>query len=159
MKFLVAVLLSLASLSSTLGAPDCKCRTPEPNETTHWVGNLETVFRERKAYRVMRGVVVKPNGKPLGDALVEVFTHPEYLLEAAPTGKRGRDKQRRVAACKTDADGKFCFTKLPPGRYELRASSDDTMTGWNASQVYVVINPHGRRSKRKEIRVEMTLGI
>src|SRR5437868_1606129 len=100
MKFLAAIFLGLVSLSPSLGTTDCRCRKPEPNETTHWVGNLETVFRERKIYRTMRGVVVKPNGEPLGDALVEVFTHPDYLIEEVPKSKRGREKQRRVTACK-----------------------------------------------------------
>src|SRR5687767_981511 len=117
MKLLAAVFLMLAGLSVTTGSPGCGCRKPEPNETTHWVGNLETVFRKRRVYRAMRGVVVKPNGEPLGDALVEVFTHPEYLLKDVSARRQGRDRQRRVAACKTNADGRFCFTKLPPGRY------------------------------------------
>ena len=95
--------------------------------------------------------------KPLEGALVEVFTHPEYLLIETPIDKRGRPNQRRVAACRTGADGKFCFAGLPAGKYELRSSSEDTATGWNASQVYVILNPRSRR--KKELIVEMTLGI
>ena len=115
------------------------------------------VFIERGAYRELRGTVRDPNGNPVKGALVEVFTRPEYLLINKPIDKRGRSNQRRVAACRTGTDGRFCFVGLRAGQYELRSSSDDTATGWNVSQVYVVINPKGHR--RKELSVEMTLGI
>jgi hypothetical protein len=151
--------LILSSVSTMLCAPNCKCHKPEPNESTHWVGNQYIIIRKPGAYKAMRGVIVTPNGGSLEDALVEVFTRPEYLLASSGVNSHGRDRQRRVAACKTGTDGKFCFLGLPPGKYELRASSDDTRTGWNVSHVYVVLNPHSRRSQREEIRVEMTLGI
>lgn len=97
------------------------------------------------------------DGTPLNNALVEVFNKPEYLLVEQPVNKRGRSNQRRVAVCRTGLDGRFCFFGLPAGKYELRSSSDDTGTGWNASQVYVIVNPRTRR--KKQLNVEMTLGI
>ena len=115
------------------------------------------VFVEKKPYRHLRGTVLRPNGKPFEGALVEVFTHPEYLLIEKPIAKRGRPNQRRVAVCRTGADGKFCFVGLPAGKYELRSSSADSATGWNASQVYVILSPRSRR--KKELSVEMSLGI
>jgi Carboxypeptidase regulatory-like domain len=156
MKTIAAALMSLILYGVPL-AKNCHCPPPKGDERTHWVGNLEMVFVERRSYRQLRGTVRDPNGNPVKEALIEVFTHPEYLLIDKPIDKRGRSNQRRIAACRTDVDGKFCFVGLPAGKYELRSSSDDTATGWNVSQMYVVVNPKGHR--KKELTVEMTLGI
>src|SRR5215831_7540480 len=126
----LSFLLLLGSTdTSAVGA--CVCYPPEKGETTHWVGNLVTVFAEKKAYRVLGRVVVGPDGKPLAEALVEVFTKPEYLL-SEKTYARGEPGQRRVAACRTKADGKFCFSGLKSGKYELRSSNNHS-PGWNVS--------------------------
>jgi hypothetical protein len=119
---------------------------------------MAEVFIEKEPYRELRGrVVVFATGKPLAGALVEVFTHPEYLL-SNDSCARGKPEQRRIAACLTGNDGKFCFhfRRLRSGKYELRSSSSDTYTGWNASQVYVIVDGH--KGKSKELRVVMTLG-
>jgi protocatechuate 3,4-dioxygenase beta subunit len=155
-KSIFAVFLSLVLFGGAF-AKDCRCRPAKSGESTHWVGDLQMVFVERGAYRQLRGIVRDPNGNPVKDALLEVFTGPEYLLIDKPIDKRGRSNQRRVAACRTSADGRFCFVGLPAGKYEMRSSSDDTATGWNVSQVYVVVSARGYR--KKELVVEMTLGI
>ena len=118
---------------------------------------METVFQERKPFRELRGTVMRPDGTPLPKALVEVFTNPEYLLDDRVLDKRGASNQRRVAACITGADGKFYFSGLSAGRYEIRSSSDDTGTGWNASQVYVILNRKSR--SKRQLTIKMTLGI
>jgi protocatechuate 3,4-dioxygenase beta subunit len=100
-------------------------------------------------------VVVGPDGKPLAGALVEVFTKPEYLL-SDKTYDRGKPEQRRIAACRTNIDGKFCFLALKSGKYELRSSSNGA-TGWNVSQIYVVVD--AQKGLTKGLRVKMTLGI
>jgi len=156
MKTIISAILLLASAITYIGK-DCGCSPAAPGEETHWVGNLQTIFHERKPYRQLRGTIVRPDDKPLSGALVEVFTNPEYLLNDKLLSKHGAPNQRRVAVCLTGADGKFCFSGLPAGRYEVRSSSDDTRTGWNASQVYVILNPKSRR--KRELTVEMTLGI
>jgi len=150
----LSFLLLLGSTdTSALGA--CRCNPPEKGETTHWVGNLVTVFAEKKGYRVLAGVVVRPDGKPLAEALVEVFTKPEYLL-SEKTYAMGKPGQRRIAACRTNVDGKFCFSGLKSGKYELRSSSNGS-PGWNVSQIYVVVDPE--KGLTKGLRVKMTIGI
>jgi hypothetical protein len=156
MKIFLVTILLVAPAVSQVTTP-CQCLKPQPEETTHWVGNLQVIFVEKTPYRQLRGMVQKPDGSPLSDALVEVFTNPGYLLIDKPISKQGRPNQRRVAACRTGPDGLFCFSNLPAGKYEIRSSSDDTRTGWNASQVYVLLNP--RSGKKRELIVEMTLGI
>jgi len=155
MKTFLTFLLLFAS-SVFVSAQENTCSPPKADETTHWVGNLQIVNVEKKSFRQLRGTVITPNGEPLENALVEVFTNPEYLLIEKPTDKRGTSEQRRVAACRTKTDGKFSFPDLPVGKYELRSSSEDSATGWNVTQIYVVVKPKG---KKKELRVEMSLGI
>lgn len=155
MRFLFVLLLLNLPDASVLG--DCRCNPPEKDETTHWVGNQVEIFVEKNSYKILRGTVtISANGKSLGGALVEVFSAPEYLL-STDSYSRGKPEQRRVAACRTGVDGKFCFLGLASGKYELRASSDDTRTGWNATQVYVVVDR--MKGKGKDLRVEMTLGL
>ncbi|MBI3405786.1 MAG: carboxypeptidase regulatory-like domain-containing protein [Acidobacteria bacterium] len=97
------------------------------------------------------------SGKPLDGFLVEVFTNPDYLLSKESGAKQGRPNQRRLAACRTAADGRFCFRGLSSGRYELRSSSADTRTGWNATQIYVIVDV--KKGTTKELEIEMKLGI
>lgn len=154
MRFLCVLLL--LSMPDALVLGDCRCNPPEKDETTHWVGNQVIIFVEKNSYKILRGTVsVFANEKPLGGALVEVFTDPEYLL-STDSYSRGTPEQRRVAACRTRVDGKFCFLGLASGKYELRVSSDDSRTGWNTTQVYVVVDR--KKGKRKDLRVEMKLG-
>ena len=155
MKTFFAFLILFTS-SGFLFAQGYTCAPPKADETTHWVGNLQVVNVEKKSFRELRGTVITPNGEPLENALVEVFTNPEYLLIEEPTDKRGTSEQKRVAACRTKSDGKFSFPDLPAGKYELRSSSEDSATGWNVTQIYVVVKSNG---KKKEMRVEMSLGI
>jgi Carboxypeptidase regulatory-like domain len=148
-------LLMLLSLLAPPLSSGCRCNPPSGHETTHWVGNMATVFVEKQPRRSLRGRVMFADGKPLGGALVEVFTNPEYLL-SNHSYSRGRPGQRRVAACRAAADGKFCFHDLPSGKYELRTSSDD-YRGWNVTQVYVVVGQEN--GAVKDLKVMMTLGI
>ncbi len=155
MKPFFSFLILLGS-SGFVIAQNFTCSPPKTDESTHWVGNLEIVIVEKKSFRQLRGAVVTPNLDPFENALVEVFTNPGYLMIKAPTDKRGRPEQLRIAACRTGKDGRFSFPDLPPGRYELRSSSEDSATGWNVTQVYVVVNPSG---KKKAMRVEMSHGV
>ncbi len=141
--------ISLFSQSST-------CLPTKAYETTYWVGNLQVIFVEKTPLKNLHGIVIAPDGNPIKNALVEIFTKPDYLLINKPISKRGSKEQKRLFACRTRANGKFSFPNLPTGKYELRSNSDDFATGWNATQMYIVINPKG---KKKELRVEMSLGI
>ena len=166
-SFVANVLLLLTTLCcSALAADKTACLPVTSEEHTHWTGNEEIILREDRPHRAMRGVVVIFPGRdhPLKGALVEVFTRPEYLMELTRTAhpspvdgridSRGREYQQRVAACRTTANGRFAFDGVPDGTYELRVSSDDTDTGWNVTQMIVVIN---RRGTRKDIVAQMML--
>jgi hypothetical protein len=132
---------------------DCECKPPDNGEATHWTGNQVElfIFIERGTYRELKGKVLIPtSGAPFDGALVEVFDNPDYLL---PNYSLRRGKQVRVAACRTRSDGKFCFSDLASGRYELRLSSDQRSVKWNASQIYVVVDRE--KGDRKDLIVTM----
>lgn len=155
MRVKIAKLLAIAlviSCQANARRSNCKCTAPAPGETTHQGGNEIVTFRERRTYKSVHGVVRDVNDEPLADVLVEVFDHPEWIALNYPAS---RVEQRRVAACKTGADGSFCFENIASGRYELRASKD---AAWNPSHVYIVVNPRSRKGVRAGIRVQLRVG-
>ena len=146
-----AVSLFVCALAASSVLSDCKCHPAADNETTHFGGNEAVVFVAQESHRRLAGSVHAPDGTKLGNALVEVFDHPEYLLGDKPW--ETRPEQKRLAACRTAADGKFCFPNLPPGKYELRSSVD---SGWDVTHMYVVVDKEA--GQKKQLVVEMKLG-
>jgi protocatechuate 3,4-dioxygenase beta subunit len=140
--------------SSLIGSQlnQCSCIAPAPNETTHSGGNEIVTLVERKVYKSIRGVARDVNGEPLKGVLIEIFDKPEWIVKGYSSSP---SEQRRIAACKTGDDGRFCFLNIPAGEYELRESID---SAWNPSHIYIKVNPKGRRSSKKEIRLQMTVG-
>lgn len=130
---------------------DCRCHRPEKDDKTRGGANEFVLDVPKETYRTLEGIVVGPaDGRSIENALVEVFDHPEYLLSEDPFGEH--PEQKRVAACRTGADGKFCIRGLPPGKYELRSSIE---SGWNITHIYVVVDKKGQS---KKIQVWMKLG-
>jgi len=151
-----ANLLTLAVLGTLMARSvlgDCKCRAPKEGETTHWAGNEEIVMNEETSYRKLEGTVEYLGDRPLANALVEIFDQPDYLLDESVLSKRDHVGQKRLAACRTAANGRFCFRNLPSGKYELRSSLDSE---WNVTQVYVVVDK--KSGKNQSLRVSMKVG-
>ena len=155
MNKLFAAAVILISLSSTLPANDCHCIKPARGVTTRPGANAELVIIEEKKYRTLNGVVRDESDVIMPDVLVEVFDHPEHLLLSYPKNVQKKKLQHRIAACITGEDGKFCFNKLPAGKYELLLSIDG---GWGRSHVYVVIDPRNRKATNSELTVSMGPG-
>jgi hypothetical protein len=132
---------------------DCKCAQPDKKETTRWGGNEVVVIVEETSVKRLQGTVKGPDGTPIAEALVEIFTHPEFLLSDLPNSNSQRPEQQRVAACVTEKDGKFCFRRVPPGTYELRSSIS---TGWDVTKVHLTVDP--KKGKAKKVIVTMHLG-
>jgi hypothetical protein len=146
---------ALGLLACTLVAPsvlsDCKCHHPQKGDATRQGANMFVVQQEEKPYRELSGRVELHEETPIEDVLVEVFDQPEYLLRERPSEA---PKQKRLAACVTAEDGKFCFRHLPPGKYELRASLNG---GMNITHVYVVVDK--KTGQTEKLRVGMSVGI
>jgi hypothetical protein len=132
---LSTVLLVLICLSTSSLASKCHCQKASEQESTHW-GWQKVILKGESFTRRIHGQVLDPLDQPLIEVLVEVLTDPDILLmEPSPDREKREGKQRRIAACKSDKDGKFCFTNLRAGRYELRCSK----TGFDAPQMIVVV--------------------
>ena len=117
---------------------------------------MRIVVVDEKHYRQIRGVVrIQSDPDPIKEkeALVEIFTRPENLLQDRSTGSKVKSKQRRIAACRTGIDGKFCFRNVGPGKYELRSSIG---FGINVTSVCVIVDP--AEGTQEEINVDMVLG-
>ena len=140
LHFVTIVLLHLA-LASQLDA-SCGCKGVPSSLTTIWGGNELVTVVSKSVYRNIHGMVEAGYGERAEGALVEIFDHPEHLLDELPVPEH-QGNQTRIRACRTKADGKFCFTSLPAGKYELRVSLS---TGWDVTSEYVIVDPnHGRR--------------
>jgi len=142
---------ALFSAAILLGGDDCKCRRPEKGEETHWGGNEMIVVKEGHSYRRLTGTITMPDGRPLESALVEVFDSPDYLLDESWHGQP--HPQKKLAACRTSAGGKFCFRHLSSGVYELRSSIGN---GWNVTHVYIEVDT--KTGSDKDVQVVMTMG-
>jgi len=116
------ILVLLTAQNGRLERP-CSCRTVSDDERTRW-GNNHVVLSSVARLRVLRGVVKASNDELMADTLVEVFTDPGVLLlRYSPPVAARRARQRRIAACLTNEEGEFCFTRLPAGQFELRCSA------------------------------------
>ena len=146
----------LAAVTLTASPPvlsNCRCTKALPQETTRYGGNTSLVFVDDKPYSALQGVIEYQVGGRVGDALVELFDHGEYLTQEKSDERKNQPKQTRIAACKTGPDGKFCFRHVRPGRYEIRSSIG---SGMNVSSMSVIVDPEKGRSK--SITIRMTVG-
>ena len=142
-------MFSLTPANTRLSGCQCKNDLTLPHS---WGGHMTNVLSERALLKSLEGVVTDRTGAALEGALVQVFDRPE----ASPhnNGRRAGVEQQRVAACLAGADGRFCFDKIPSGKYEVRIHAK----GFNPTSVFVELNPKRRRSVKKVIEVEMDVG-
>src|ERR1051326_1430459 len=158
MKKLVLLLILISSVAAPSSGKGCGCASAT-GETTRWGGNETILIKPRGTFEFVGGKVLMGD-EPMDDALVEVFDKPDYLLcdwtaEDGNPNKCSNDPpadQRRIAACVTGKDGKFCFDNIPSGKYELRVSKD---IGWDVSHYVIVVKPESRWSKRGGLIIDM----
>lgn len=86
------------------------------------------------------------------DVFVEVFDNPSARLERGVGPGDLAKKQKRIAACKTVEDGRFCFANIPSGRYELRYTKD---ASYETKSVIVTIGKNNQGGSKKEISVSL----
>jgi protocatechuate 3,4-dioxygenase beta subunit len=90
------------------------------------------------------GRVILPDESVLAGALVEVFDNPDLDV----------NKRKRLAACRTGETGVFRFKRIPPGRYEIRASYS---SGLDAGQTMVTLAPKDKNASKNDIVVRMEI--
>lgn len=149
----ISLLPVLLLCVSTSLRSDCKCAHPGKDETTRWGGNEMVVKIEEQPFRQIQGIVKDKSGSLVSNALVEIFTYPEYLVTNLPNAQSEHREQKRVGACVTSANGKFCFRHLPAADYELRAS---VSSGWDVTHLHVTVDP--KKGRAEKIVVPMEIG-
>ena len=148
---IASLLLAVLSLSFSK-TEKCRCLPASPTDTTSW-GQQNVIIKNDRVVQSLRGIVVGAvNQRPLGGVLVEVYDKPEGLLMDWKEREARKPNQRRVAACVTGADGEFCFSKMPPGKYELRCSKP---VEWDSTSAYVIVAPKARYSTSSKIVVPL----
>jgi hypothetical protein len=141
-----ALAAGLLTATATM-SNDCTCHKPEKGDTTRYGGNMMIVFPMEKPFRELRGTV-QMNGELIENALVEIFDNADYLLESGPHEYL---QQKRLAACVTSSDGKFCFRHLPSGTYELRSSM---RAGVNVTHLHVKVDKRSGADKKIIVKME-----
>ncbi len=132
MKILAAI-FAITFFFCTVRAQDCSCVKLKDEETTRQGFSELIVFKEKKAFQILRGTAVLGfEGEPLEDVFVEVFAYNSK-----------EEKYKRVAGCRTSANGKFCFSNLAKGKYTMRFSKDG---GFKITEVLVKVSPKSKRT-------------
>ena len=144
-------LLLFCSAVTPIVLGDCACHRPEKGEATRPGANEFVIEVEKESYRSLEGTAEMYDGRTLENALIEIFDHPDYLL--SKNALTDHPLQKRIGACRTAADGRFCCRHLDPGKYELRSSING---GWNITHVYVVVDK--KAGLTKKLHVKMHLG-
>lgn len=147
MKLIIAILVVHIICIAAFPNGNCRCRNATADDQTIW-GHTANSYEEERPVRSIQGTVRDPLDSPLEGALVEVFA--DDGKDQTPTSST----HKRVAACKVDADGKFCFMGVKPGRYILAIGA----RGFNISFVSITLSPKGRRSSGKGLQINLQLG-
>jgi hypothetical protein len=74
---------------------------------------------------------------------IRVFDRPEVWSDDALSFAQKRQKQREIASTVTNSTGKFQFSHIPKGAYEVEFSTGDGGGGWNVLSLFVVVDPSG----------------
>jgi protocatechuate 3,4-dioxygenase beta subunit len=151
----VAITVISLLLKPSVAGQRCDCIAASTNDTTRHGGNEDVVAVGGKAHQTLCGVVRDPNGEPLHDVLVEVYDHPEIWSTSRRRSQSTPPEQRRVAACISGTDGRFCFLGLASGCYELRFSIG---AEWDVLHMLVRLEPQKARSTSCDIEATMVVG-
>lgn len=142
------LLITLWTMALSNHQRECYCREAASNEVPQ--GANEYIELPGVRRKTLRGRV-SINGELLPETggVVEVYKMP-------PNSKKLDHhliarKSQRIAACVVDPEGKFCFPKLPPGRYFLVAGCLSGEAGINTLQIVVTIDPKATKDHPLEL--------
>lgn len=128
---------------------ECHCREATPDEVPQGANEYIELAGVRR--KTLRGRV-SVNGELLPETggVVEVYKMPPDSGENLNHYLIAR-KSKRIASCVVDPEGKFCFLKLPPGRYFLVAGCLSGEAGINTIQIVVTIDPKAKEDHLLEL--------
>jgi len=143
MKLIAATIL-LFSFAYPPKPQECKCRVAESWTTTHKGYFESTLVEPATQYKRLAGIVYLDD-TPVEDVLVELF----------PYTKQPSAERKRLTACITGADGRYCFAGIAKGRYEIRVSKDG---GFEITYVSVYLDPNNRKASDSELGISIKVG-
>lgn len=91
------------------------------------------IYSKVHTLRLIQGTVEYPDGSTAEGVVVELYDNPDVILDRNPGWQ---DKQKKLDSVTTDKSGKFKFSKVSPGKYEVRVLFDPS-TGANQTSVIV----------------------
>lgn len=147
MKKAILPLILLTSLSAYPQKQSCKCRPPQPPPS--YDDNSDKEYIYKRMYGQVSSLGSKP--EPIENMTIEVYDHPD---PAGSSSNISRATQRLIAFCKTDKNGMFCFSGIPPGKYEIRISDREYRKAgpWADVTLLVTLDPRKRRSTNRLIK-------
>lgn len=122
---------------------ECHCREAALNEVPQ--GANEYIELPDAYQRMIYGVVDLTLLDSVEGAVVEVYLLPKDFPQSKHHAIPGTFK--RITARTTAADGRFCFPKLPPGRYFLVAGCKKASLGMNTVHMVVTVSPKAKTNK------------
>src|SRR5215813_8920703 len=146
-------LISLILISFLSGSSQCNCKTVLTNEAPH--GANEFILISGIKVNRIAGKVLLPNEEPVNEAIVEVFNYSSSSTDYKAVDAALYYKRR--AACMTGENGVFCFNKLPPGHYLLRAGTRKSV-GINQIHAIITVLPKNQKVPTRELELRLTLG-
>jgi protocatechuate 3,4-dioxygenase beta subunit len=146
-------LIGLVLVSFLSGSLQCNCKTIPANETSHGANEF-VLIADIKVNRIA-GKVLLPNEEPVNEAIVEVFNYSSSSTDYKDVDSALNSEKR--AACMTGKTGAFCFDKLPPGRYLLRAGTRKS-AGINQIHAIITVLPKNQKAPTGELELRLTLG-
>jgi len=148
---LIVILMMLVNSSFHFQQSSCGCSPPIREQKTSW-GKDWVIITESENLKLLQGKAVSTReDATLANVLVEVYDQPDILLLDWKERSARISEQHRIAACVTGKDGRFCFRKIPPGKYELRCSRSGE---WDPTSVIVNI---GSKNEKASVTIWMRL--
>jgi hypothetical protein len=147
--------ISLILISLLSGCSQCNCKTVPTNETSHGANEF-IMISEIKVNRIA-GKVLRPGDEPENEAIVEVFNYSSSSSDYKDVNAALYYYKKRRASCMTGENGAFCFNKLPPGRYLLRAGTRK-FAAMNQIHAIVTVLPKNQKAPTEEIELSLSPG-
>ncbi len=142
-QLLLLTILLTQFPSSAFSQKRCECKATD----RFGYGGHETItFEEKRIYQGLEGMVMDASASPLQNAVVEVFPVPDKI---GPNNAK-----RRVTACLTGTDGRFCFPHFKAGKYRVSVSAE----GFKVTDVILTVDASHWRSRRKGLDIILQVG-
>ncbi|HEV7743401.1 MAG TPA: carboxypeptidase-like regulatory domain-containing protein [Pyrinomonadaceae bacterium] len=104
-----------------------------------------------QSVRQIRGTVTLPTGDPVEEGIVEVYDYSDRDKDV-PLYEIDDSRKRRTARL-TNKEGKFCFDRLPAGKYFLKVGTLYE-SGMNSTYLIVKLVPQLRSKRKLKIGLE-----